>query len=57
MKHKHIFRLSLFALLLTGCGKDTTELSEAPKTPEGGGDAIVYRLSIGNDGQSLHHGT
>ena len=25
MKHKPIFRLALLALLLAGCGKDTTE--------------------------------
>lgn len=33
MKHKPIFRLSLLALLLAGCGKDTTELPEGPETP------------------------
>lgn len=49
MKHKPIFRLSLLALLLAGCGKDTTELPEGPETPATGGDAIVCRLSIGNE--------
>lgn len=49
MKHKPIFRLSLLALLLAGCGKDTTELPEGPGTPATGGDAIVCRLSIGNE--------
>ena len=37
------------ALLLAGCGKDTTELPEGPETPATGGDAIVCRLSIGNE--------
>ena len=49
MKHKPIFRLALLALLLAGCGKDTTELPEGPETPATGGDAIVCRLSIGNE--------
>jgi len=49
MKHKPIFRLAHLALLLAGCGKDTTELPEGPETPATGGDAIVCRLSIGNE--------
>lgn len=55
MKHKPIFRLSLLALLLAGCGKDTTELPEGPGTPATGGDAIVCRL-VDRQRSARHHG-
>lgn len=49
MKYKHIFRLSILAVVLSGCGKDMTEQSGRPEPGKPAGNAIVYRFSIGNE--------
>lgn len=49
MKYRNIFRLLLPAMLLTACGKDTTEPFPGPENPAIEGDAITYRFSIGNE--------
>lgn len=50
MKYSSVFRLSLLALLLTGCGKDDVETTAwpLPEEPATAGDPIVCRLSIDN---------
>ena len=54
MKYTSVFRLSILALLLAGCGKDDVETTvrPQPEEPAAAGDPIAYRLSIDNDDPS-----
>ena len=54
MKYSSVFRLSLLALLLTGCGEDDagTTAWTRPEEPAAAGNPVVCRLSIDDGDES-----
>ena len=54
MKYSSVFRLSLLALLLAGCGEDDagTTAWTRPEEPAAAGNPVVCRLSIDDGDES-----